>query len=64
MASYLDTINYEITCLIGPRVPRVYVDEFDETIVVEQKERDEESDHSQKTLRKRVVIKVMSELDQ
>jgi len=25
MAASLDTINYEITCLVGKRVPRVYV---------------------------------------
>ena len=25
-ASWLGTINYEIPCLISPRVPRVYVD--------------------------------------
>lgn len=24
MAEWLDTINYEVTCLIGKRVPRVY----------------------------------------
>ena len=25
-ARWLDTINYEVTCLVSPRVPRVYVD--------------------------------------
>jgi alanine racemase len=25
VADLLDTINYEITCLIGKRVPRVYI---------------------------------------
>ena len=24
-ARFLDTINYEVTCLVSPRVPRVYV---------------------------------------
>jgi alanine racemase len=27
MAERLSTINYEITCLVGKRVPRVYVNE-------------------------------------
>ena len=25
MADWLETINYEVTCLIGKRVPRVYI---------------------------------------
>ncbi len=25
MANALDTINYEITCLVGKRVPRIYM---------------------------------------
>ncbi len=27
MAEWLDTINYEVTCIVGKRVPRVYINE-------------------------------------
>ena len=27
MADYVDTIHYEVACLLSPRIPRVYIEE-------------------------------------
>ncbi len=36
LASWLDTINYEVSCCIGKRVPRVYIENNEVTEVINQ----------------------------